>query len=259
MEVMARLLEKGDREVIALVRAADDAAAQERLDGILAKLWRDPSPYPRPRARGRRRRDVAGPGDGRRHARGGRRGGGRGHALRRVDLLRPAARRGAQDQRRGHARDHRPRPRGEERRPPGSLHPRLHRVRGRHHRGHVPRAPARRRPGVPQHVRADQVGGRARRQRRVRPGPGDRPPVDRDGRVRLRLDARVQRPVLADPRVLARAVPEVPARPGGAGGRRAGRLRRRRARAPARGLLVLGRREPRVAAARPARSTSWSG
>jgi thioester reductase-like protein len=50
MEVMARLLERGDREVIALVRAADDAAAQERLDGILAKLWADPSPY-RDRAR----------------------------------------------------------------------------------------------------------------------------------------------------------------------------------------------------------------
>src|SRR4051812_23852542 len=50
MEVMARLLEKGDREVIALVRAADDAAAQERLDEVLAKLWPDPSPY-RDRAR----------------------------------------------------------------------------------------------------------------------------------------------------------------------------------------------------------------
>ena len=45
MEVMARVLEKGDREVIALVRAADDVAAQERLDDVLAKLWRDPSPY----------------------------------------------------------------------------------------------------------------------------------------------------------------------------------------------------------------------
>jgi len=45
MEVMARLLEKGDRDVIALVRAADDAGAQERLDGILAKLWRDPARY----------------------------------------------------------------------------------------------------------------------------------------------------------------------------------------------------------------------
>ncbi len=45
MEVLARLLEKGDREVLALVRAPDQAAAQERLDGVLAKLWKDPSPY----------------------------------------------------------------------------------------------------------------------------------------------------------------------------------------------------------------------
>jgi thioester reductase-like protein len=45
MEVMARLLEAGDREVLALVRASDQPAAQERLNGVLAKLWRDPSPY----------------------------------------------------------------------------------------------------------------------------------------------------------------------------------------------------------------------
>jgi thioester reductase-like protein len=45
MEVLARLLEKGDREVLALVRAPDQAAAQKRLDGVLAKLWKDPSPY----------------------------------------------------------------------------------------------------------------------------------------------------------------------------------------------------------------------
>jgi thioester reductase-like protein len=50
MEVMARVLERGDREVLALVRAADATAAQERLDAVLAKLWRDPSPY-RERAR----------------------------------------------------------------------------------------------------------------------------------------------------------------------------------------------------------------
>jgi long-chain acyl-CoA synthetase len=50
MEVIARLLERGDREVLALVRAPDQAAAEERLDGVLAKLWRDPSPY-RGRAR----------------------------------------------------------------------------------------------------------------------------------------------------------------------------------------------------------------
>ena len=45
MEVLARLLEKGDRDVICLVRASDSAAAQERLEDVMAKLWRDPSPY----------------------------------------------------------------------------------------------------------------------------------------------------------------------------------------------------------------------
>src|SRR4051812_6464730 len=43
MEVLARLLEAGDREVIVLVRARDDAAAAERMDGVLGQLWRDPS------------------------------------------------------------------------------------------------------------------------------------------------------------------------------------------------------------------------
>ncbi|MDP9377125.1 MAG: SDR family oxidoreductase [Actinomycetota bacterium] len=44
MEVMARLLERGD-EVVALVRAPDAQAAQGRLDEVLGKLWKDPSPY----------------------------------------------------------------------------------------------------------------------------------------------------------------------------------------------------------------------
>jgi len=45
MEVLARLLEEGDREVLALIRASDDAAAEQRLDDVLSKLWDDPSPY----------------------------------------------------------------------------------------------------------------------------------------------------------------------------------------------------------------------
>ncbi len=45
MEVLARLLERGDDEILCLVRAPDDAAAQERLDGVLATLYADPSPY----------------------------------------------------------------------------------------------------------------------------------------------------------------------------------------------------------------------
>ena len=59
MEVLARLLEKGDREVVALVRAPDSAAAQERLEGVMAKLWRDPIAVRRPRPGDRRRRHVA--------------------------------------------------------------------------------------------------------------------------------------------------------------------------------------------------------
>jgi thioester reductase-like protein len=47
MEVLARLLERGDREVLALVRAPDRPAAEQRLDGVLRTLWRDPEPYRR--------------------------------------------------------------------------------------------------------------------------------------------------------------------------------------------------------------------
>jgi thioester reductase-like protein len=45
MEVLARLLERGDRDVIALVRPGRQASAQDRLDGVLTQLWRDASPY----------------------------------------------------------------------------------------------------------------------------------------------------------------------------------------------------------------------
>ena len=47
MEVLARLLEEGDREVLALIRASDDAAAEQRLDDVLRTLWDDPAPLPR--------------------------------------------------------------------------------------------------------------------------------------------------------------------------------------------------------------------
>jgi nucleoside-diphosphate-sugar epimerase len=45
MEVLARLLERTDREVLCLVRAADQQAAEARLDGVLSSLYRDASPY----------------------------------------------------------------------------------------------------------------------------------------------------------------------------------------------------------------------
>ena len=45
MEVLARLLEAGDRDVVALVRAEDRPGAEARLEGVLRTLWRDPAPY----------------------------------------------------------------------------------------------------------------------------------------------------------------------------------------------------------------------
>lgn len=47
MELLVRLLERTDHEVIALVRAADDPAAQARLDGVLETLFA-PGDQPRP-------------------------------------------------------------------------------------------------------------------------------------------------------------------------------------------------------------------
>ena len=45
MEVLARLLERTEREVVCVVRAADHDAAEARLDAVLATLYDDPSPY----------------------------------------------------------------------------------------------------------------------------------------------------------------------------------------------------------------------
>jgi thioester reductase-like protein len=50
MEVLARLLERDEREVVCLIRAPDQAGAEERLDGVLATLWDDPARF-RQRAR----------------------------------------------------------------------------------------------------------------------------------------------------------------------------------------------------------------
>jgi thioester reductase-like protein len=50
MEVLAQLLEHDDRDVLCLVRAHDQAAADARLAGVLAALWRDPAAH-RPRVR----------------------------------------------------------------------------------------------------------------------------------------------------------------------------------------------------------------
>jgi thioester reductase-like protein len=39
MELLARYLERGDREIFALVRATDDASARERIDSVLENLF----------------------------------------------------------------------------------------------------------------------------------------------------------------------------------------------------------------------------
>ena len=49
MEVLARLLEEGDRDVLALIRASDDAAAERRLDDVLAQAVGRPRALPRAR------------------------------------------------------------------------------------------------------------------------------------------------------------------------------------------------------------------
>jgi long-chain acyl-CoA synthetase len=45
MEVLARLLERTDHEILCLVRGRDDAAARERLDGVLATLYSEPARF----------------------------------------------------------------------------------------------------------------------------------------------------------------------------------------------------------------------
>ena len=91
MEVLGRLVEQTDRDVIALVRAPDDGAAQDRLDAVIAMLLPPGGRPRRARVRGAcgrprtaRPRTLA---DRPRSARGQHR---RGRALLRVDQLRPA-------------------------------------------------------------------------------------------------------------------------------------------------------------------------
>jgi long-chain acyl-CoA synthetase len=50
MEVLARLLERGDDDVIVLLRASDQEAAEARLADTLARLWDEPPVAPRVRA-----------------------------------------------------------------------------------------------------------------------------------------------------------------------------------------------------------------
>ncbi len=102
MEVLVRLLEQPDTEVIALVRAADQERADERLRTVLGQLYDTPPADAAARVRAVPG-DVTSPdlglsGDDRRSVAREHRAD---RPLRGVDLLRPAARRAAGDQRRG--------------------------------------------------------------------------------------------------------------------------------------------------------------
>ena len=141
----------------ARARGRRRGAPSARLDDVLATLWDDPSPYrDRVRAVARRRSPQPGLGLGDAGATRSPSAAQRGAALRGLDLVRPAARRRrARSTSTARARA-RLRARGAGARRPRALRARLDRLRRRPPRGHVPRAPARRRPGVPQHLRADE-------------------------------------------------------------------------------------------------------
>ncbi|HEY3729426.1 MAG TPA: SDR family oxidoreductase [Solirubrobacteraceae bacterium] len=51
MELLARYLERGERKIVALVRARDDEAASERLDAVLGNLFGPRAARHRPRVR----------------------------------------------------------------------------------------------------------------------------------------------------------------------------------------------------------------
>ena len=207
MEVLARLLEHDDREVLALVRAADTAGAEARIDGVLRRLWRDRPPVPR--ARARVPADLTGPASGSRApaARDARRPRRHGPALRGVDLVRPAAGRGARDQRRGHA-------------PGASRWPARRASAARCSASSTSRPPTssgrhaglfrERQLDVGQAFRNTYEQTKYEAEHLVARGratcAGDRAAEHRDGRGRDRLDAGVQRPLLAAARVRPRAV-----------------------------------------------------
>ena len=192
-----------------LVRARRRRRRQERLDGVLAKLWRDPSPY-RERVRAvagdadRARPRASSPRD--RAPRSPRRPARCMHCAASISFdlpLEEARAINVEGTREviGFAREAKALGRLER-----FVHVSTAYVAG-DHRGHVPRAPARRRPGRSA-TPTSRPSGRPSTSSPTPTdlAPGDRAAEHRHGRVRLRLDAGVQRPLLAAARVLARAV-----------------------------------------------------
>ena len=229
--VLARYLDQTDRPVFALVRARTAADADARLRAVLHELY-DPTTAQRHGARCtavaadlERPRLGLGPGDREQIAR----------ACSEVvhcaasvsfDLPLPEARaintsgvrrvaparRAVRGPRRG------PRP----------LRPRVDGLRRGQPRRRVRRGRRALRRGLSQHLRADEVRGRAAVAAVAEAAAAADPaPEHRRRLAAIGLDARVQRPVLAVADVLARAAAGHPGARAVAGRRRAGRLRRR--------------------------------
>ena len=212
MEVLARLLERTEREVMCLVRAADHDAAEARLDAVLATLYDDPAPY--------RARVSTLHGDLTSGLRPPEEPSTWSATAPRRSRSTCRSRRRARSTSRARARcSSCPRAGA----PAASCTSR------------PPTSPARRRRFGEDMLRPEFPTRTSRRSARrsgssARRGHGhrDRPPEHRHGRVRHRLDPGLQRPVLAAARVRPRPVRAGAGAARRPGRRRAGRLRRRR-------------------------------
>ena len=250
-ELLRRLLERDDRNVHALVRADDDEAAADATAGTraAARLGRRPrTARPRP---GRSARGCA------------RRAELDGDPLRRVGVVLARAGRVAPRQRRGHrARGGAGRAlRGARRARPPLV--RVDRVRRGRAQRRLRRGRPRRRPGLPQPVRALQVRGRAAAARPLRaPAAAGAAAEHRRRRQPHRLDVLVQRALPAAAGLRPRRDPGAARPPQLAGRRRPGRLRGRLGRAAlARGAgrHLPPRRRPQRHDRRPADGAGLAG
>ena len=204
MELLARLIERGEERGRLLVRAEDEQAAAARLAEVFARLYDEPpaaaarvracaaTARARPRSLGARSpRWLIGSVEQIIHC----------AASISFDL---PLERGARDQRRGrraHARARREIAAGGRCAATCTSRPRTSAAATRA----LPRDRSRRRPGVPQHLRAVEVRGRAAIGERTRAAARDRAAEHHRRRQPQRLDVGVQRHLLADARVLARA------------------------------------------------------
>ena len=228
MEVLARYLERGERPLVALVRAPGDAAgAGARSTGCSQNLFGAGAAGYAPGSR----RDAAeltapGPRPGPRRARRARRARRHDRPQRCLGVVLAAARRGPGDQPRGDPADARVRRAALASRAACALRPRVHGVRRRDARRAVCRVRPGPRAGLPQLLRASKFEAE-QLVRAAGVAVHDPTAEHRRRRPPQRLDFGLQRPLLAAAGVRARPVHRGPGDPQLAGRCRLGRLRRR--------------------------------